>query len=62
MEKYEKYYKYLEDLRKSGEVNMFSAARYLMFDFDILEKEANAILNSWIKNYSELAEKYGWEK
>lgn len=60
MDKNEKYYKYLEELRRSGVTNMFGAARYLMFEFDLLEKEANAILSYWIKNYSELAEKYGW--
>ena len=47
-----KYWIYLENLRKSGVVNMYGAAPYLQKTFDLTEKEAKEILADWMKNYN----------
>ena len=47
-----KYWVFLENLRRSGETNMFSAAPYLAKEFGLAEKEANAILIDWMKHYN----------
>ena len=47
-----KYFEYLEDLRDSGEVNMFLATPYLEFEFGLDRKEAKRILLAWIKSFS----------
>lgn len=43
---------YLDDLRESGETNMYGAGSYLMAAFGIEKKEANAILGNWMDTYS----------
>lgn len=48
-----KYWIYLENLRKSGVVNMCGAVPYLMKAFDLSQKEATDILTDWMKNYNE---------
>ena len=48
-----KYWIYLENLRKSGVVNMFGAAPYLQKTFDLGYKEATEILRDWMKNYKQ---------
>ena len=48
------YYIYLEELRKSGIVNMFGARPYLEEHFSIDRKLAAEILLNWIKNYDEI--------
>ena len=55
-----KYWLYLESLRKSGVVNMYGAVPYLMKAFDLPKKEASDILSDWMKNYNE--EDYKEEK
>ena len=47
-----KYWIYLERLRRSGETNMFGAAPYLQETFGLSSKEAYRILSGWIKNYN----------
>lgn len=47
-----KYWIYLENLRKSGVTNMFGAAPYLEKSFGLSRKEAQEILADWIKNYN----------
>ena len=47
-----KYWIFLENLRKSGETNMFGASSYLVEAFDISYKEAREILLDWMKNYN----------
>ena len=47
-----KYFEYLEDLRDSGEVNMFLATPYLELEFGLDRKEARRILLAWIKSFS----------
>lgn len=44
---------YLDDLRESGETNMFGATPYLMDDFDMDMQEARAALSYWMKTFGE---------
>jgi hypothetical protein len=44
---------YLDDLRESGETNMFGAAAYLEVDFDYSRAEARAALLYWMHTFSE---------
>jgi hypothetical protein len=56
-----KYYEFLEALRKSGATNMWGATPYLTTMYDELtEDEATAILLSWINHYDELNKQFGW--
>ena len=59
-EDWEKYYKFLEALRRTGVCNMWGASIYLVEAFKLSEKEAGEILCNWIENYDKLAEKYDW--
>ena len=47
-----KYWLFLEELRKSGKTNMFGATPYLMAGFGLSEKEADRILIDWMTNYN----------
>lgn len=52
----DKYFKYLEELRDSGETNMYGAAPYLQANFPELSfdpKRAQAILLAWFKTFEE---------
>jgi hypothetical protein len=44
---------YLDDLRESGETNMFGATPYIVENFDISHDKAKEILLLWMKNFSE---------
>lgn len=46
-----KYWIFLENLRRSGKTNMFGASPYLMVEFGLTHKEAFEILMDWMKNY-----------
>ena len=46
------YWIYLENLRRSGIVNMFGAAPYLEADFGLDRREARKILAEWMNNYN----------
>lgn len=48
-----KYWIYLENLRKSGVVNMYGAGPYLQKAFDLTKDEAKEILLDWMDNYKE---------
>ena len=56
-EEWIEYYVYLEELRQSGETNMFGATPYLREEFGLGRREAIKILGSWMDNYDELIEK-----
>ena len=57
-----KYYKYLEELRKSGVTNMYGASPFLESEFaELTEKDANDILVTWMTNYSELNKRFNWQ-
>jgi hypothetical protein len=45
---------YLDDLRESGDTNMFGARPYLMSEFPALSgDEAAAVLGYWMKSFSD---------
>ena len=46
-------FQYLDDLRKSGVVNMFGAAPYLQAEFGLEKRESRAILCEWMETFSE---------
>ena len=46
------YWLFLEELRRSGVVNMFGATPVLAKHFDLDEKEARRILSDWVQNYN----------
>ena len=47
-----KYWIYLENLRRSGETNMYGATPYLEAEFVLSKNEARLILADWMKNYN----------
>lgn len=47
-----KYWIYLEKLRRSGVTNMFGAAPYLQKEFGLEREEAIKILVDWMNNYN----------
>lgn len=47
-----KYWIFLEELRKSGVTNMFGAVPYLIDEFDLDRDEAAKILKDWMDNYN----------
>lgn len=57
IKEYVKHYLFLENLRRSGIINMFGAVPYLMDQFNIDKNLATIILSNWMNNYSEI-EKY----
>lgn len=46
----EKYFKYLDQLRKSGATNMFGAAPYLEKEFGLSYKASVFILMRWMES------------
>ena len=44
---------YLDELRESGETNMWGAAPYLEGVFDFTKDEARKVLVYWMKTFSE---------
>ena len=42
---------YLDELRQSGETNMFGAVPYLVEKFEMSKKEARDMLSLWMKSY-----------
>lgn len=50
----EKYFNFLDELRKSGSINMFGATPYLYEAFPELSKEkARKILVEWMETFAE---------
>jgi hypothetical protein len=50
----EEHLEYLDELRESGETNMFGARPYLMREFPLLDKnEAGMVLSYWMKSFGE---------
>ena len=55
------YYNDLEAIRESGICNMWAAHEPLMqMNPDLSAKKAKEILLTWIDNYDELNERFGW--
>jgi hypothetical protein len=44
---------YLDDLRESGEVNMFGAVPYLVDAFNLSRQNAELILSYWMRSFTE---------
>ena len=44
---------YLDELRESGEVNMFGAAPYLEEEFELPPEDAKKILKYWMGTFGE---------
>ena len=42
---------FLDELRESGEINMFGAAPYLSDAFDLSEQEARKVLTYWMQTF-----------
>jgi hypothetical protein len=42
---------FLDELRESGEINMFGAAPYLSNIFDLSEQEARKTLTYWMQTF-----------
>lgn len=47
-----KYWIYLEELRRSGATNMFGAAPFIEARFGVSNSKAREILLDWMKNYN----------
>ena len=47
-----KYWIYLEELRRSGVTNMYGAAPYVQQAFGVGRREAIKIVADWMKNYN----------
>jgi hypothetical protein len=43
---------YLNDLRESGDTNMFGARPYIIKEFGVTSGEAISLLSSWMKNFN----------
>jgi len=56
-EEWIEYYVYLEELRQSGETNMFGASPYLESVFGLSRRKAIKVLSNWMENYQELLDK-----
>ena len=60
-EDWEKYYNFLEGLRRTGACNMYGAVPVLEECFtELSNSEASEVLLSWMDNYEELSKKYAW--
>jgi hypothetical protein len=44
---------YLDELRESGETNMFGAGPYVMRQFGVTRPEAHKILGYWMQTFAE---------
>ena len=61
-EEWIEYYEVLEGIRRTGVCNMWGAAPYLKeFCPELSRKESEDILCSWITNYTELNQRFGWQ-
>ena len=47
-----KYWLFLENLRRSGVTNMFGASPYLESAFGLSRGEAHRVLAEWMQNYN----------
>lgn len=44
---------FLDELRESGETNMYGARPYLMEEFDLDKEEAGKILHEWMDSFND---------
>ena len=48
----EKVHSYLNELRESGEINMFGAGEYLELEFGFNKYEARDALRAWMNDFT----------
>ena len=46
------YFDYLNELKDSGETNMFGAGFYLQEEFGLSRKESREVLLAWMKSFN----------
>ena len=46
-------FEYLEELRESGETNMFGAHTYVMNDFEVSKFMAIKLVSAWMETYKD---------
>ena len=51
MKKIENWNEILDDLRVSGEINMFAAPQWLVNNYGLRREEADKIFKEWTKTY-----------
>jgi hypothetical protein len=54
-EREQEYFDFLEDLRQSGDTNMFGASPYLSATFGLGKERAKEVLSKWMKFHDEPA-------
>lgn len=47
-QEYKEYFQFLNELRDSGETNMFGASPYLEAEFGLDRREARRVLSDWM--------------
>jgi len=47
------YFDYLDDLRESGETNMYGAGAYLQAEYGLDKATARKVLTKWMETFSE---------
>jgi len=52
----EEIFKYLQDLRDSGAINMWGAGAYLEDEFGLTRREAKAALLDWFESFNKQGE------
>lgn len=57
-EEKENIFDYLEDLRESGQINMFGATPYVAEAFGINKYQAREILSEWMNNYESMEKRW----
>lgn len=57
---WDEYYQALERIREMGIVNMWGASPVLATCCSINQELAKQVLLSWISNYDELKQHFGW--
>lgn len=57
-EEKENIFDYLEDLRESGQINMFGATPYVTEAFGINKYQAREILSEWMNNYESMEKRW----
>ena len=53
VEEKESMFQYLDDLRESGQVNMFGSGAYLQSAFGLSRYEARDVVLEWMKTFGE---------
>jgi hypothetical protein len=48
---YEEYFTYLDELRESGEVNMYGAGPYISAQFGLNKYEARKVVAAWMESF-----------